>query len=257
MLDIASFLRSLEEGRVRAAERREDEQWVVNVEVKQNILDVFRKGVVEDMGRPDQPQYKGFPDKSTLLPRMFSPSDRVRVVPGGTSVRAGAYIGKDVVIMPPSYINIGAYVGDGTMVDSNVLVGSCAQIGKNVHLSAAAQICGVLEPVGDRPTIIEDKCFVGAGVIVAEGIIVREGAVLAAGVILTASVPIYDLTSQSVIKGEIPAGAVVVPGTRPASCPWASSMGLSLSCAVIVKYRDEKTEKSVKLEDILRNTKND
>jgi 2,3,4,5-tetrahydropyridine-2,6-dicarboxylate N-succinyltransferase len=197
--------------------------------------------------------HPGFSDKSLLPPRIFTAKDEVRIVPGGSSVRAGAYVGMGVVIMPPSYINVGAYVGTGTMVDSHVLVGSCAQIGRNVHLSAAVQIGGVLEPIGNRPVIIEDNCFIGAGVVLTEGILVRSGAVLAPGIMLSASVPIYDVVNKVISKGEIPENAVVIPGTRPVSgSDWARDHGLTLSCAIIVKYRDQKTSSAVALEMALR-----
>lgn len=248
-----SFLSALEAGELRAAHKGGDGNWVADVEVKQQIIDLFRTSKVVDMGEIGYPHYRGFTDKALFTPREFSPEESVRMVPGGTSVRAGAYIGKRVVIMPPVYINIGAYVDDDTMVDSHVLVGSCAQIGKHVHLSTAVQIGGVLEPIGSAPTVVEDHCMIGAGVILTEGIVVRERAVLAPGVVLSAAVPIYDAVNEQLLKGEIPAGAVVVPGTRPmAADSWGRQQGLSLNCAVIVKYRDDKTEVSVQLEEALR-----
>ncbi|MBC7397348.1 MAG: 2,3,4,5-tetrahydropyridine-2,6-dicarboxylate N-succinyltransferase, partial [Bdellovibrionales bacterium] len=180
--------------------------------------------------------------------------DKVRIVPGGSSVRRGAYIAKQVVVMPPSYINIGAFVDEGTMVDSHVLVGSCAQIGKRVHLSAGVQIGGVLEPIGQAPVIIEDDAFLGANVVVVEGIRVGKRAVLAPGVILSKAVPLYDLTRDLVLPrgSAVPEGAVVVPGTRPIRTPWAKENGLQVSCPIIVKYRDEKSDASLILESTLR-----
>ncbi|AEI88609.1 MAG: 2,3,4,5-tetrahydropyridine-2,6-dicarboxylate N-succinyltransferase [Candidatus Midichloria mitochondrii] len=238
------FLASLESGQTRVAQKIGTD-WQVNIEVKQKILEVFKNTKIVAMN--------GFRDKEALTARTFTEEDNVRMVPGGTSVRAGAHIGKNVVIMPPSYVNIGAYVDEQSMVDSHVLVGSCAQIGKRVHLSTAVQIGGVLEPIGNRPVIVEDDCFVGAGVILTEGIIVREKAVLAPGVKLSASVPIYDIINQTIIKGEIPVGAVVVPGTRPIlSNNWAKEQNLSIACAVIIKHKDEKTSSATALENILR-----
>ncbi|WHQ46934.1 MAG: 2,3,4,5-tetrahydropyridine-2,6-dicarboxylate N-succinyltransferase [Candidatus Midichloria sp.] len=238
------FLDSLESGKTRVAQKI-GRDWQVNIEVKQKILEIFKNTKVVEMS--------GFRDKEPLATRTFTEADNVRMAPGGTSVRAGAHIGKNVVIMPPSYINIGAYVDEQSMVDSHILVGSCAQIGKRVHLSTAVQIGGVLEPIGNRPVIIEDDCFIGAGVIITEGIIVREKAVLALGVKLSASVPIYDIINQTIIKGEIPAFAVVVPGTRPVlSNNWAKKQNLSIACAVIIKYRDERTSTATALENILR-----
>lgn len=244
MSDI-DFLKALESGSLRVANKSLN-GWVVNTKIKQQILDIFRNSQIADMPG-------GFRDKEPLTPRIFSAEDKVRMVPGGSSVRAGTYIGKNVVIMPPSYINIGAYVDDNTMIDSHVLVGSCAQIGKNVHLSAAVQIGGVLEPIGHRPVIIEDDCFIGAGAVLVEGIYVCKRAIIAPSVILSASIPIYDLVNEIVYKGEIPENAVVVPGTRSIkSNAWAVKEGLHLGCGIIVKYRDEKTNVSVILEDLLR-----
>ena len=199
-----------------------------------------------------------FFDKDTYPVRPTTLADRVRIVPGGSSIRDGAYLAPGVVCMPPMYVNVGAYVGEATMIDSHVLVGSCAQIGKRVHLSAAAQIGGVLEPVGALPVIVEDDVLVGGGCGVYEGTIVRERAVLAAGTILTGSTPVYDLVREQVYRGgadrslEIPAGAVVVPGARAAPGQGAARWGLSLYTPVIVKYRDEKTDAATLLEDDLR-----
>jgi 2,3,4,5-tetrahydropyridine-2-carboxylate N-succinyltransferase len=240
------FLASLENGTLRVTVNSAD-GWIVNHEVKQRILDLFLQSEVIDMP-------SGFRDKAPFTTRSFTADDKVRMVPGGTSVRAGSYVGKNVVIMPPSYINIGAYVDDGTMIDSHVLVGSCAQVGKRVHLSAGVQIGGVLEPIGNRPVIIEDDCFLGAGVIVVEGILVRKKAVLAPGVVLSASVPIYDAVNETILNGEIPQNAVVVAGSRMMSRAgnWHKEHSLHLSCAIIIKYRDEKTDASISLEDVLR-----
>jgi 2,3,4,5-tetrahydropyridine-2-carboxylate N-succinyltransferase len=193
-----------------------------------------------------------------MPPRTFAADEGVRIVPGGSSVRDGAYVGRGVVIMPPAFVNVGAFVGDGTMIDSHALIGSCAQVGKRCHISASAQLGGVLEPVGAMPVIIEDDVLIGGNCGVYEGAIVRERAILASGVILTGSTPVYDVVHGQVYRRsessplEIPAGAVVVPGSRPISTGKGNDWGLSLSAPVIVKYRDEKTDLSSKLEDLLR-----
>lgn len=240
-------LNDLETGKVRSA-NCVNGQWVANVEVKQSILAAFKAGELKEMN--------GFVDKHNLMPQHFDVARGVRVVPGGTSVRRGSYVAKGVIIMPPAYINVGAYVDEGTMVDSHALVGSCAQIGKRVHLSAGVQIGGVLEPVGLAPVVIEDDVFVGAGSVIVEGIIVRRRAVIAPGVILSKAVPVYDAVQGKVLPrgSEIPENAVVVPGTRPISkdLSWAREQGLNLSCAIIIKYRDEKSDASLALEDFLR-----
>jgi 2,3,4,5-tetrahydropyridine-2-carboxylate N-succinyltransferase len=199
-----------------------------------------------------------FIDKDTYPARRFTPEDGVRIVPGGSSVRSGTYVARGVVMMPPAYINVGAYVDEGTMVDSHALVGSCAQIGKRVHLSAAAQIGGVLEPVNASPVIIEDDVLVGGNTGVYEGTIVRKRAVLAAGTILTRGTPVYDVVKGEILKATaetpliIPEGAVVVPGSRAVTGGYGKQMGLSVYTPVIVKYRDEKTDLSTTLEDLLR-----
>jgi 2,3,4,5-tetrahydropyridine-2-carboxylate N-succinyltransferase len=199
-----------------------------------------------------------FFDKNTYPVRATKLEERVRIVPGGSSIRDGAYLAPGVVCMPPMYVNVGAYVDEGTMIDSHALVGSCAQIGKRVHLSAAAQVGGVLEPVGAVPVIIEDDVMVGGNCGIYEGTIVREGAVLASGTILTGSTPVYDLVREEVYRRteeaqlEIPAGAVVVPGARAVTSEKGREWGLSLYAPVIVKYRDEKTSRAVQLEDYLR-----
>lgn len=245
-------LKALEAGSVRAASKV-DGVWVANVEVKMAILEAFKNGTNINQSEFGWP---GFVDKNTIPARKFTAEDGVRIVPGGSSVRTGAYLAKGVIVMPPAYVNIGAYVDEGTMVDSHALVGSCAQIGKNVHLSAAVQIGGVLEPVGLAPVIIEDNCFIGAGAVIVEGIQVLKGAVIAPGVILSKGVPVYDCVNGRILdKMEpIPENAVVVPGNRPVSdkLPWAKELGLTMNCAMIVKYRDEKSNASLELESFLR-----
>ncbi len=248
------FKAALNRGEIRAAERSTDGTWTVNSWVKQGILVGFRMGSLTDMSAAPL----RFFDKDTYPTRPTSVDDNIRIVPGGSSIRDGAYIASGVVCMPPMYVNVGAYVDEGTMIDSHALVGSCAQIGKRVHLSAAAQIGGVLEPVGAVPVIIEDDVLVGGGCGVYEGTIVRERAVLAAGTILTGSTPVYDLAREMIYQKapdrplEIPAGAVVVPGSRNVRGETGRAWGLALYAPVIVKYRDEKTDRSVQLEDYLR-----
>lgn len=243
------ILDELEKGTVRAAHPAGD-YWEANKEVKEAILASFKAGVNVAFGGI----YDGFVDKSSLPPRIFEPEDDVRLVPGGSAVRRGAFVGQGVIIMPPAYINTGAFIDTGTMVDSHVLVGSCAQIGKNVHLSAGVQIGGVLEPIGMSPVVIEDDCFVGAGAVIVEGVLVKKRAVIAPGVILSKSVPVYDCINKVILgKGAaIPEGAVVVPGTRPVGNIWAREHGLSVSCPLIIKYRDEGTDASLELEEALR-----
>ena len=252
----AEFKAALNRGEIRAAERDADGKWQTNAWVKRGILLGFRMGAIVNMSPADCGLQ--FLDKNTYPIRRFSVDDRVRIVPGGSSIRDGAYIAAGVVCMPPMYVNAGAYVDEGTMIDSHALVGSCAQIGKRVHLSAAAQIGGVLEPIGAVPVVIEDDVLVGGGCGVYEGTIVRERAVLAAGTILTGSTPVYDLAREKIYQRtadaplEIPAGAVVVPGSRNVRGEVGKAWGLSLYAPVIVKYRDEKTERAVQLEDYLR-----
>lgn len=243
------ILDQLEEGKVRAA-NPDGDTWKANIEVKEAILAAFKAGKNVEYGGI----YEGFVDKNNIPPRMFEVNDGVRLVPGGSSVRRGAYVANSVIIMPPAYVNIGAYVDEGTMVDSHALVGSCAQIGKNVHLSAGVQIGGVLEPVGLSPVVIEDDCFLGAGSVVVEGMLVKKGAVLAPGVILSKSVPVYDCVNEKMLgKGApIPERAIVIPGTRPINNEWAKSQGLSAQCPVIIKYRDEGSDASLELESALR-----
>ncbi len=248
---------ALERGEVRAAEPDDSVAlgWRVNAWVKRGILLGFRVGEAIAISGGEA---LSFVDKSTFRARRFGAEDGVRVVPGGSSVRSGAYVARGVILAPPSFINVGAYVDEGTMVDSHALVGSCAQIGKRVHLSAAAQIGGVLEPVNASPVVIEDDVLVGGNTGVYEGTIVRRRAVLAAGTILTRGTPVYDLVRGEVYKasGEmplvIPEGAVVVPGSRAIAKGRGAEWGLSVATPVIVKYRDEKTELSLALEDLLR-----
>src|SRR5262244_1549689 len=244
------FRNALTQGKVRAAEKK-DGRWVVNTWVKQGILLGFRLGVLAEMGD----EALSFVDKDTFPARRFSVSDRVRVVPGGSSVRVGAYVAPSVICMPPMFVNVGAYVDEGTMIDSHVLVGSCAQVGKRVHLSAASQIGGVLEPVNASPVIIEDDVLVGGNCGIYEGTQVRQGAVVGAGGVLTRATPVYDIVREQVYRanaGEpltIPENAVVVPGARAITKGKAAEWGLSLYTPVIVKYRDEKTQSSIELED--------
>jgi 2,3,4,5-tetrahydropyridine-2,6-dicarboxylate N-succinyltransferase len=242
-------LNNLESGKIRVATPPSSPEglWEVNSEIKASILQAFKEGKIM--------RYKGYVDKHSLLPQEFTPDRGVRIVPFGTTVRRGAYIAPGVIIMPPSYINVGAYIDSGTMVDSHVLVGSCAQIGKNVHLSAGVQIGGVLEPIGAHPVIIEDDAFIGADAIIVEGIIVKRRAIIAAGVVLSSGVPVYDTVHKRKLdKGEpIPAGAVVVSGTRPFSAnDWAQKEGLQLACALIIKYRDDHSDAKTELESLLR-----
>ena len=240
------LLDKLESGELRAAEKKQG-KWVVNGEVKQAILDTFRRGRLVRW-RED------YFDKDTLLPRSFTPEDNIRLVPGGSAVRRGSHVASGVIIMPPSYINVGAWIGEGCMVDSHVLVGSCAQIGKNVHLSAGVKIGGVLEPVGESPVIVEDRAFVGAGAILVEGIRVGEDAVIAPGVVLSRGIPIYDcVAGKRLEKGAaIPPQAVVMGGSRSGICGDIEGYRLNGNCALIVKYRDTGTSVSLELESLLR-----
>lgn len=247
------FIQALDQGEIRAAERKDNGEWSVNQWVKKGILLGFRLGKITDMSGKALPFY----DKDTYPVKPLKKSNNVRLVPGGSSVRRGAYLAPGVICMPPMYVNVGGYVDEGTMIDSHALVGSCAQIGKRVHLSAAAQTGGVLEPVGALPVIIEDDVFVGGGCGVYEGCLVREGAVLASGVILTSSTRIYDLPNERIIRSEdgvleIPPYAVVVPGSRRIESDFASEHGLSLQTPIIVKYRDASTDAATSLEESLR-----
>src|SRR5207248_1289612 len=250
------FKKALNRGLIRAAERDEAGNWNVNSSVKSGILLGFRMGEMTDMSPVDASLV--FFDKDTYPVRATRLEERVRIVPGGSSIRDGVYLAPGVVCMPPMYVNVGAYVDEATMIDSHALVGSCAQIGKRVHLSAAAQVGGVLEPVGAVPVVIEDDVFVGGGAGVYEGVCVRSRAVLAAGTILTSSSVVFDLVDEREIRATadapltIPEGAVVVPGTRAASGEWARARGLALAAPIIVKYRDAKTDAKTALESALR-----
>ncbi len=248
------FRDALTAGKIRAAEPT-DGGWKVNVWVKQGILLGFRLGELADMSRSGT---LSFVDKDTFPARRFTPKDRIRIVPGGSSVRSGAYLAPGVICMPPMYINVGAYVDEGSLIDSHALVGSCAQIGKRVHLSAAAQVGGVLEPINAAPVIIEDDVLVGGGCGVYEGTQVRPRVVLGAGTILTRSTPLYDAVRGEVYRATaeqplvVPEGAVVVPGSRPLNRGKAAEWGVSVYAPVIIKYRDEKTDASSALEELLR-----
>jgi len=256
------FKQALNRGEVRAAEPDSESPtgWRVNPWVKQGILAGFRMGEIVDMslGSCDTGIRLPFLDKATYPPRPLLASDGVRVVPGGSSIRDGCYLGRGVICMPPMYINVGAWVGDGTLVDSHALVGSCAQVGQRVHLSAAAQLGGVLEPVGASPVIVEDDVLIGGNCGVYEGTVVKRRAVLGAGTILTRSTPVYDLVRETIHRATddqplvIPEEAVVVPGSRAVTKGAGKDWGLSLYTPVIVKYRDASTDVRVQLEDWLR-----
>jgi 2,3,4,5-tetrahydropyridine-2,6-dicarboxylate N-succinyltransferase len=256
MTAFLSLRSALESGQLRSAspDPAAPTGWRVNAWVKQGILLGFRLGQLRDFPAGELP----FVDKHTYPVRQLSVKDGIRLVPGGSSIRSGAYVARGVVCMPPMYINAGAYVDEGTMVDSHALVGSCAQIGKRVHLSAAAQIGGVLEPINASPVVIEDDVLVGGNCGVYEGTIVRKGAVLAAGTMLTRGTPVFDLVNGTILRAAedspliIPEDAVVVPGSRAVSKGKGQEWGLSLYAPVIVKYRDEKTDLSTALEDLLR-----
>ena len=251
---IGLFLAELEKGSIRAATRDADGIWHVAAWVKEGILAAFKFGVLAEFASGSL----SFIDKDTIPARRFKVQDGVRIVPGGSSIRRGAYLGKGVVMMPPAYVNIGAFVDEETMIDSHVLVGSCAQVGKRVHLSAGAQIGGVLEPVGNLPVVIEDDVVVGGNCGIYEGTIVRGRAVIGAGVVLTGSTPVYDVVRGQIYRRtperplEIPFGAVVVPGARPLKGSFAEQHRLEITTPVIVKYRDEKTDSSTALEEALR-----
>ena len=243
----------LENGTIRVAEKV-DGEWKVNSWVKEVILSGFRLGKLTDM---TEGQFS-FYDKDTIPARRFDMESGVRIVPGGSSVRSGAYLAPSVIMMPPSYVNIGAFVDEHTMIDSHALVGSCAQVGKNVHLSAASQLGGVLEPVGALPVIIEDNVFIGGNCGIYEGTIVKENAVIGTGVIINSSTAIYDATTGEYIRKNadgqmvVPAGAVVVAGSRPITHGPGADAGIHVYTPVIVKYRDDKTSASITLEDLLR-----
>ena len=250
------FKAALRTGEIRSAEKDADGNWKANAWVKQGILLGFKMGKMVNMSFSGE-TFQFF-DKDTYPLRPMNLDDKIRIVPGGSTIRDGSFVAQNVVLMPPCYVNVGAYVDEGTMIDSHALVGSCAQIGKRVHISAAAQIGGVLEPVNANPVVIEDDCLIGGNTGVYEGVIVREKSVLASGVILTRSTPVFDLVKGEVLKStpektlEIPAGAVVVQGSRQITSGFGKENGLSIYAPIIVKYRDEKTDASTRLEDYLR-----
>lgn len=250
----SKFLELLESGQVRSAKPGSDGVWTCDLRVKQLILYGFKLGYLEAHQQGDFQ----FCDKHNLWPSMQNLVDRrVRIVPGGTTVRRGACIQSGVTIMPPAYVNIGAYIDEGTMIDSHALVGSCAQVGKHCHISAAAQIGGVIEPVGALPVIIEDDAFIGGNCGIYEGAHIHKGAVLAAGTILTKSTPVFDLVAQTVIRPiegvlHIPENAVVIPGSRALKSDFARENGLSAYAPLIIKYRDDKTDDALTLEELLR-----
>ncbi len=253
------FKQLLNEGLVRAAEKSGDE-WVVNSWVKQGILLGMRLGRLQGstLSLDDHGNSFTFIDKDTWPLKKITMDNNVRIVPGGSAVRDGSYLAPSVVMMPPAYVNVGAYVGEGTMIDSHALVGSCAQVGKKVHLSAAVQVGGVLEPVGAMPVIIEDEVMVGGNCGIYEGTIVRERAVIGTGVILNGSTPVYDLVRNTIYRKTaeaplvIPAGAVVVAGSRKVKGDFAAEYGLSIYTPIIIKYRDERTDSATALEEALR-----
>ena len=242
------LLEALESGAVRTAVREADGSWRAVPWVKSAILLGFRLfGTLELTGAVG-PAF----DRAAYPPRFFDLEDRVRLVPGGSAVRRGAHLAPGVVVMPPAYVNVGAWVGADTMIDSHALIGSCAQVGARVHVSAGVQIGGVLEPAGSRPVVVEDDAFLGAQSGLFEGVLVRERAVLAPGVLLTSATTLYDLVRETTWQGEVPAGAVVVPGTRPARGALGAGLGLGLYAPVIVKYRDDSTDAATQLEEALR-----
>jgi len=251
-----AFKTALRRGEIRAAEKDSDGVWQTNVWVKQGILLGFKMGKMVTMSFSGE-TFQFF-DKETFPLRPMNLDNKIRIVPGGTTIRDGCYVAENVVLMPPSYVNVGAFVDEGTMIDSHALVGSCAQIGKRVHISAAAQIGGVLEPINANPVVIEDDCLIGGNTGVYEGVIVREKCVLASGVILTRSTPLFDLVKGEIYKSddakplEVPTGAVVVQGSRQITSGFGKENGLSIYAPVIVKYRDERTDAATKLEDYLR-----
>ena len=253
MMDFFETIRALEKGEIRVAEKK-DGVWKVNAWIKEAILEGFRMGKLTDMSKDEY----SFFDKDTLPLRRFSIDDRVRIVPGGSSVRCGSYLAPSVIMMPPAYVNIGAYVDEGTMIDSHALVGSCAQVGRNVHISAASQLGGVLEPAGALPVIVEDDAFIGGNCGIYEGAVIGESAVIGSGVILTRGTSLFDATRGEFLpKSEtgqtvVPPGAVVVAGSRPITKGPAKDAGIQIYTPVIVKYRDGKTDASVELESLLR-----
>jgi 2,3,4,5-tetrahydropyridine-2,6-dicarboxylate N-succinyltransferase len=252
------FKNALNRGEIRAAVPAESSSggWRAEPWIKKGLLLGFRMGQIENMSVDTKKQ--PFFDKSTYPPREIDAADGIRIVPGGSSIRDATYIARGVICMPPMFVNVGAYVDENTMIDSHALIGSCAQIGKNCHISAASQIGGVLEPVGALPVIIEDEVIVGGNSGVYEGTIVKKRAVLGTGTILNRSIPVYDLVRDKIYTATedvpliIPESAIVVPGSRASTHPNAAKWRLNLQCAVIVKYRDAKTDARVTLEDILR-----
>ncbi len=252
---ITEFIDGLNKGKIRSAEKDLSGEWKVNSWVKKGILLLFRTGSLADMSGDGLLHLF---DKDTLPLKPISVNDDIRIVPGGSSIRTGCYVGKGVICMPPMYINIGSYVDEQTMIDSHALVGTCAQLGKRVHLSAAAQVGGVLEPPGARPVIIEDDVMIGGNCGIYEGTLIRRRAVLGSGVILTSSTKVFDLVNESIISSsvtsplEIPEGAVLIPGSRKVKSDFGEKYGLSISSPVIIKYRDEKTDAKTALEESLR-----
>jgi len=251
----SSIIKQLNEGIIRSAEKLENGDWQANEWVKKAILLLFRYSKMTDYSINSSFQ---FYDKDTLPLRPVEYNSKLRIVPGGSAIRTGCYVADGVICMPPMYINIGAYVDEGTMIDSHALVGTCAQIGKRVHLSAASQIGGVLEPANARPVIVEDDVMIGGNCGVYEGVLVRERAVLGSGVILTGSTKVFDLVNNRVLSAtpdnplEIPAEAVVVPGSRKIKGEFAEEYGLSIQSPLIIKYRDSKTDAKTALEFELR-----
>ncbi len=249
------LITKLNKGEIRAAVQDKEGNWDVNIWIKKGIMLLFKHGIMVEL---EMGTGFRFFDKNTLPLHPFTLQDNVRIVPGGSSVRTGCYLADSVICMPPMYINIGAYVDEGTMIDSHALVGTCAQIGKRVHLSAASQIGGVLEPPGARPVIVEDDVMIGGNCGVYEGTLIRKRAVLGSGVILTSSTRVYDLVNEKIIKSspgiplEIPEAAVVVPGVRALNTPFALEHGLSIASPLIIKYRDAQTDAKTSLEDNLR-----
>jgi 2,3,4,5-tetrahydropyridine-2-carboxylate N-succinyltransferase len=258
----ADLRRALSAGGVRAAEpdAASPSGWRVNAWVKQGILLGFRFGAIVDMSLTDHERGEQFFDKDTLPLRRFEAGAQagIRIVPGGSAIRDGAYIARGVICMPPMYVNIGAWVGEGTSIDSHALVGSCAQIGARVHLSAGAQIGGVIEPVGALPVIVEDEALVGGNTGIYEGAVIKARAVVGAGTVLTGSTPVYDLVRGEIIRPTadcplvVPEGAVVVPGARAVTAGKGPEWGLALSTPVIVKYRDSRTDTRTELEAWIR-----
>lgn len=254
---VSDLLDALERGDVRAAERGDDGRWRPVTWVKAGIMLAFRVGELVEMGRVDGSAFRFF-DRHPFSVRDFTVEDGVRIVPGGSIVRRGAHVEAGVICLPPMLINLGSYVGRNTTIDSHALVGTCAQVGEHVHLSAGAQLGGVLEPAHASPVIVEDHVFIGGNCGVYEGTIIRRRAVLASGVILTRATPVYDLVRETVHRAEhgepleIPEGAVVVPGARPIASGWGAAQGLSLQTPIIVKYRDEHTDAAIALEPRLR-----